>query len=72
MYTPLSTSITQLEVETSTTTITISMDSGSYEVRVGKYYFELTEEEIAGVYYAMNKLKTVRKYNNEPQETGND
>ena len=68
MYTPLSTNITQLEVETSSTTITISMDSDSYEVRVGKYYFDLTEEEIAGIYYGMNKLKTVRQYNNEPQE----
>ena len=68
MYTPLSTNITQLEVETSSTTITISMDSGSYEVRVGKYYFDLSEEEIAAIYYGMNKLKTVRQYNNEPQE----
>lgn len=69
MYTPLSTSITQLEVETSTTTITISMDSGSYEVRIGMGdYLTLTEDEIEGIYYAMNKLKTVRQYNNEPQE----
>ena len=69
MFKPLSTSITQLEVETSTTIVSISMDSGSYEVRIGLGdYLTLTEDEIEAIYYGMNKLKTVRQYNNEPQE----
>ncbi len=69
MYKPVSTSVTQLEIETNTTTITVSMDSGSYEVRIGMGdYLTLTEEEIEAIYYGMNKLKTVRQYNNEPQE----
>lgn len=69
MYKPLSTSITQLEIETSATTITISIEPDSYEVRIGKHkYLSLTTEEIEAIYYGMNKLKTVRQYNNEPQE----
>lgn len=69
MFKPISTGITQLELETTTTTITINMGPGSYEVRVGMdKYLTLTEDEIEGIYYAMHKLKTVRQYNNEPQE----
>lgn len=69
MFKPISTSITQLELETTTTTITVSMAPGSYEVRTGMGdYLTLTEDEIEGIYYGMNKLKTVRQYNNEPQE----
>ena len=69
MYKPLSTSITQLEVETSTTILTINVEPNGYEVKIGMdKYLSLTEDEIEGIYYAMHKLKTVRQYNNEPQE----
>lgn len=69
MFKPISTSITQLDLETTTTTITIDMGPGSFEVRIGMGdYLTLTEDEIEGIYYAMHKLKTVRQYNNEPQE----
>lgn len=69
MYKPDKCNINQLTVIKDKTTVTITGYPKVYEIEIGvNPSFDLTEDEIEGIYYAMHKLKTVRQYNNEPQE----
>lgn len=69
MYKPDKCVISQLSVLKNKTSVTLTKYPKVYVIEIGeKSPFELTEEEIEAIYYGMNKLKTVRQYNNEPQE----
>ena len=69
MYKPDKCSIDQLTVMKGKTTVSIIKYPKVYVIEIGdNSSLELSEEEIEAIYYAMNKLKTVRQYNNEPQE----
>ena len=69
MFKPDKCIIDQLTVVKGKTTVSLTKYIKLYVIEIGdKSPFDLTEEEIEAIYYAMNKLKSVRQYNNEPQE----
>ena len=69
MFKPDKCIIDQLTVVKGKTTVSLTKYIKLYVIEIGdKSSFELTEEEIEAIYYAMNKLNSVRQYNNEPQE----
>lgn len=69
MYKPDKCIIDQLTVMKGKTTVSLTKYPKVYVIELGNdSSLELTEAEIEAIYYAMNKLKTVRQYNNEPQE----
>lgn len=74
MYKPESLRHTHIQVESKSSIITLSTKiPNTYSIQIGnKDTINLSEDDIEAIYYAMHKLKTVRYYNNEPQEFGND